>query len=82
MAQRPWRASAVKMAPLSVSIEQVARGRRRLVERLDHVGGLGGDKGPGGDQQPGVVVDYVEDLNVTAVGQGPMRGVGLPALVG
>ena len=35
----------------------------------------------GGHDRPGVVVDEVEDLDVSAVGQGPVGDVGLPALV-
>jgi hypothetical protein len=34
-----------------------------------------------GHAQPGVVVDEVEDLDVAAVGQGPVGDVGLPAFV-
>src|SRR5205823_8644754 len=34
------------------------------------------------DAQAGVVVDDVADLDVGAVGEGPMRDVGLPPLVG
>ena len=46
------------------------------------VGGFGGHERPGRDQQAGVVVDDVEDLHVGAVGERPVGGVGLPALVG
>lgn len=38
--------------------------------------------GGAGDQEPGVVVEPVEDLDVGAVGQVPVGEVGLPALVG
>jgi hypothetical protein len=52
------------------------------MEGVDHIGGLGGDKGPGGDEEAGVVIDDVEDLDLGAIGEGPVGGVGLPALVG
>jgi hypothetical protein len=38
--------------------------------------------GGGGGQQPGVIVDDVEDLRVAAIGQRPVGDVGLPQLVG
>ena len=53
-----------------------------FVEGGDHIGGLGGLEGPGRHQQPGVIVEDVEDLHVAAVGQGPVGRVGLPALIG
>jgi hypothetical protein len=56
--------------------------RHAEVEGLDDVGGFGGHEGAGGDQEAGVVIDDVEDLDVSAVGQGPVGGVGLPALFG
>ena len=51
-------------------------------ERADD--GRPGDPGVGGarQQQPGVVVEPVQDLHVGAVCQVPMGEVGLPALVG
>jgi len=52
------------------------------MERSDNIGGLGGHKRLGGDQQPGMVVNHVEDLHLGAVGELPVGGVGLPALVG
>jgi hypothetical protein len=77
------RLSAVKIAPLSVSIEA---GRPSAdtpqLEGLDDVGGLGRDERAGRDQQPRVVIDHVQDLDVAAIGEGPVGGVGLPALVG
>ena len=51
-------------------------------EAVDHVGGLDGHKGIGDQQQPGVVVDAVEDLDAAAVGELPVGGVGLPELIG
>jgi hypothetical protein len=53
-----------------------------LVEAGDHIGGLGGQSGIGGDQQPGVVINEVEDVDLGAVHQAPVGEVGLPALVG
>lgn len=46
--------------------------------------GAGGEDLPGGgaDQQPGVVVDDIEDLGVGVAGQWPVGDVGLPAFVG
>jgi hypothetical protein len=52
------------------------------VERGNHIGGLGGHKRSAGDQQPGVVVEHVEDLHLAASGELPVGGVGLPALIG
>ena len=52
-----------------------------LVEAGDHVGGLGGHPGVGGDQQAGVVIEDIEDADLGGVGQGPVGEVGLPALV-
>jgi hypothetical protein len=52
------------------------------VEAGDHVGGLGGGVGVGDHQQPGVVVDDVEDLDVSPIAQLPVGDVGLPAFVG
>jgi hypothetical protein len=50
-------------------------------EAVDHVGGLEHRPGGRADQQPGVVVDDVEDLHVGAVGQLPVGDVGLPAFI-
>lgn len=47
-----------------------------------HVGGLGGRAGVGGDEQAGVVVNDVEDVDLDAAGELPVGEVGLPALVG
>jgi hypothetical protein len=43
-----------------------------------------GDAPMGGDRErvAGMVIDPVEDLHVSAIGQPPMGEVGLPALVG
>jgi hypothetical protein len=46
------------------------------------VGSLEDPAGDAGQQQPGVVVEPVQDLHVGAVGQRPVGDVGLPALVG
>jgi len=42
------------------------------VEDLDDVGALDGGEGNAGKQQAGVVVEVVEDLDVTAVGEAPV----------
>jgi hypothetical protein len=51
-------------------------------EGSDH--GLAGDPsvGQGGEQVAGVVIQPVDDLHASAVGQLPVGEVGLPALVG
>ena len=36
----------------------------------------------GGDEQPGVVIDQVQDLDLGAVGQVPEGKVALPELIG
>jgi hypothetical protein len=46
------------------------------------VGGFEHGPGGGSDQQPGVVVDDVEDLGSAAAGERPVGDVGLPHLVG
>ena len=48
----------------------------------DHVGGLEHPPRGGGNQQPGMVVDDVEDLDLPATGEHPVGHVGLPQLVG
>ncbi len=53
-----------------------------MQERVDHIGA---GHGPvGGDRQgvTGVVVEPGQDLDLGAVGEGPVGEVGLPALVG
>ena len=57
------------------------RGHRE-VQVSDDVAGFEDAPGGGGGQQPGVIVDDVEDLGVAAVGQRPVGDVGLPQLVG
>ena len=52
------------------------------VEGLDHVRGLDGEEGIRGQQQPGMVVDQIQDLGVAAAGQLPVGDVELPELVG
>ena len=49
---------------------------------FDHVRGFDGDVGVGDHEQPGVVVEAVEDLDAAAVGELPVGAVGLPELVG
>ncbi len=51
-------------------------------EGLEHVWSPNCSKGNRGETKPRVVVDLVEDLDVAAVGQLPVSGVGLPHLVG
>jgi len=50
-------------------------------ERAHDVGSPGDRERPGGEQEPCVIVDHVQDLHVTPVPQGPVRDVGLPPLV-
>ena len=51
--------------------------------QIDHdVAGFEGGAGGGADEQPGVVVDDVEDLGVPAGGERPVGDVGLPDFVG
>jgi hypothetical protein len=52
------------------------------VQVSDDIGGLEDRPGGGAGQQPGVVVDDVEDLSVAAISQRPVGDVGLPELVG
>src|SRR5262245_13990369 len=52
-----------------------------VAEDSDHVGGAVGRPGGGGDQEPGVIVDDVEDLGAGAAGQLPVSDVHLPSLV-
>jgi hypothetical protein len=52
-----------------------------LVEDRDDIDGLDRGKRLAGQEQPGVVVDHVEDLDVGAAGQAPVGDVGLPHLV-
>ena len=54
----------------------------RQVQVSDDVGGFEDRPGGGASQQPGVVVDDVEDLGVAAISQGPVGDAGLPALAG
>ena len=54
----------------------------RVVEDVDDVGGFVDRQRVAGDGQAAVVVDDVEDLDGGAVGEVPVGGVGLPALVG
>ena len=49
---------------------------------MQHVGGFEADQCVGGEQQPGVVIEEVEDLHLGAVGEAPEGDVGLPELVG
>ena len=51
-------------------------------EAGDHVGPGHAVVGGGGQQVSGVVVEPVEDLDFTAIGQLPVGEIGLPALVG
>jgi len=51
-------------------------------EGLEHVWSPNRSKGNRGETKPRVVVDQVENLDVAAVGQLPVSGVGLPHLIG
>ena len=53
-----------------------------LAEDGDDVGGLEDQAGGRGGEQPGVVVDDVEDLGASAAGELPVGDVQLPSLVG
>ena len=57
-------------------------GGEAVVEAGDHVGCPGGRVDVGGHQQPGVVVDDVEDLRLGSIPKLPVSDVGLPPLVG
>jgi hypothetical protein len=52
-----------------------------LPERRDYITGLVDRAGGRGDQEPGVIIDDVEDLHAGAAGQLPVSDVHLPALV-
>ena len=54
----------------------------RQVQVSDDAGGFEDRPGGGASEQPGVVVDDVEDLGVAAAGEGPVGDAGLPQLVG
>ena len=53
-----------------------------VLEGVDDVGAGDGAAWDGGQREPGVVVEDVEDLHRGAVGEVPVGGVGLPAFVG
>jgi hypothetical protein len=53
-----------------------------LVQVSDDVSGFEDGAGGGSDEQPGVVVDDVQDFGFGAVGKGPVGDVGLPDFVG
>jgi hypothetical protein len=55
--------------------------RSGLVEARHHVGRLEHDPCARADQEPGMVIEHVQDLDVGPVGEPPVGGVGLPALV-
>jgi hypothetical protein len=61
---------------------RIAPGSGAEMERGDHVGSFGGHKRLGGDHEPGMVVEHVEDLHLAAIHELPVGGVGLPALIG
>ena len=56
-------------------------GRSGFVEARHHVGSLEHAKGIGAHQEPGVVIDRVQDLDVGARGELPVSNVFLPAFV-
>src|SRR3981081_3936373 len=55
---------------------------RGRVEGCQHIGGFDRREGDRGQAEAGMVIEQVQDLDVTAVGQQPVGGVGLPELVG
>lgn len=52
------------------------------VEAVNHIAGLNGEEGGGGEVEAGVVVQEVEDLDRGVVLQLPGGGIDLPRLVG
>ncbi len=52
------------------------------MERGDDVGRLEHRPRVGGDHEPGVVIDHVQDLGLHPSGQAPVGDIGLPPLVG
>jgi hypothetical protein len=46
-----------------------------LAEDLEHLGRHRDRKHPGGDGQPGVVIEELHDLDVDPTGQAPVREV-------
>ncbi len=57
-------------------------GRCGFVEARDDVGSLEDRQSLRSDEQTGVVVDHVEDLDLGPGGEAPVGDVGLPPLVG
>lgn len=53
----------------------------RFVKARHDVGGLEHPQGISAHQEPGVIIDHVQDLDIGAAGQAPVGDVGLPALV-
>ena len=51
-------------------------------EGVNDVGAGGDGSGLAGDGGAGVVIEYVEDFYLGAIGEVPMRDIGLPQLVG
>ena len=51
-------------------------------EAVEHVSSLKPGDAVGGEEEPGMVVEDVEDLHLAAVSQAPEGDVGLPELVG
>src|SRR5215468_11068690 len=80
MTQAPCRGAAI-----SLNVGEYRGGWSVLVSGMaedgDHVGGAVGPPGGRGDQEPGVIVDDVEDLGAGAAGQLPVSDVHLPSLV-
>src|SRR5690242_13459919 len=77
--------AAVKASEYSTIIGEhpfgpTVRGHRQ-VQVSDDVAGLEDAAGGGSGQQPGVIVEDVEDLGVTAISKRPVGDVGLPDLV-
>jgi hypothetical protein len=57
-------------------------GRSTSVEHRHHVGRFEHHRGNRGHQQPGVIVDHVQDLDLGAARELPVGDVGLPPFVG
>src|SRR6266704_4566257 len=82
IAHIPLRGTAVNTAPLSVSSEAGDPCAEAAPWKLPHdVGHLEHALGHRCHEAPGVIIDHVQDLDLSAAGQAPGRDVGLPALV-
>ena len=55
---------------------------RRDVEAVDDVESLDGEEGVAGERETRVIVEVVEDLDASVIGELPVREVALPHLIG